>query len=98
MKKLLFFAIALMFAFASCTNEALNEVVEEPIVPESTAAPVLYASFESNEIESKAGLPMTVPVTMIIIGLPGIIFMCSRKKIYMIFMNVRMLPRGLLLF
>ena len=55
MKKLLFFAIALMFAFASCTNEALNEVVEEPIVPESTAAPVLYASFESNEIESKAG-------------------------------------------
>lgn len=55
MKKLLFFAIALSFAIASCTNDALNEVVEEPTVPESTAAPVLYASFESNEIESKAG-------------------------------------------
>ena len=55
MKKLIFFAIASMFAIASCTNEALNEVAEEPIVPESTAAPVLYASFESNEVESKAG-------------------------------------------
>lgn len=55
MKKLLFFAIASMFAIASCTNEAIDEVAEEPIVPESTAAPVLYASFESNEVESKAG-------------------------------------------
>lgn len=44
-----------MFAIASCTNEAIDEVAEEPIVPESTAAPVLYASFESNEVESKAG-------------------------------------------
>lgn len=55
MKKLIFFAIASMFAIASCTNEAIDEVAEEPIVPESTAAPVLYASFESNEVESKAG-------------------------------------------
>lgn len=55
MKKLIFFAIALSFAALSCTNEALNEVAEEPTVPESTAAPVLYASFESNEVESKAG-------------------------------------------
>lgn len=55
MKKTLFFAISLMFAMASCTNEALNEVAEEPIVPESTIATVLYAFFESNEVETKTG-------------------------------------------
>lgn len=53
MKK--YFAIALMFVAASCANEALNEIVEEPVVPESTATPVLYASFESNEVETKTG-------------------------------------------
>lgn len=44
-----------MLLAASCANEALNENVEEPVVPESTAAPVLYASFESNEVETKTG-------------------------------------------
>lgn len=44
-----------MFVAVSCANEALNEIVEEPVVPESTAAPVLYASFESNEVETKTG-------------------------------------------
>ena len=50
MKK--YFALALMLVAASCANEALNK---EPIVPESTAAPVLYASFEPNEIDTRTG-------------------------------------------
>ncbi|MBR6306932.1 MAG: hypothetical protein IKR38_09210 [Bacteroidales bacterium] len=56
MKKYL--AIAILALAAACTNEAIdqnNEVIEEQIVPESTAAPVLYAVFEPNEIDSKAG-------------------------------------------
>lgn len=55
MKKLLFFASALLLVAASCTNELVDVNNEESVVPESTAAPVLYASFESNEVESKAG-------------------------------------------
>ncbi len=55
MKKLLFFASALLFVAAACTNELIDENNQEQLVPESTAAPVLYASFESNEVESKAG-------------------------------------------
>ena len=55
MKKLLFFASALLLVAASCTNELVDVNNEEPVVPEATAAPVLYASFESNEVESKAG-------------------------------------------
>lgn len=53
MKK--YFALALMLLAASCANETLNENVEEPVVPDSTAAPVLYASFESNEVDTKTG-------------------------------------------
>ena len=53
MKK--YFALALMLLAASCANEALNQNVEEPVVPDSTAAPVLYASFESNEVDTKTG-------------------------------------------
>ena len=44
-----------MLLAASCANETLNENVEEPVVPDSTAAPVLYASFESNEVDTKTG-------------------------------------------
>ncbi len=55
MKKLFFFASALLIFAASCTNELVDVNNEESVVPESTAAPVLYASFESNEVESKAG-------------------------------------------
>lgn len=53
MKK--YFALALMLLAASCANEALNQNVEEPVVPESAAAPVLYASFESNDVDTKTG-------------------------------------------
>ncbi|MBR0110915.1 MAG: hypothetical protein IJM00_01560 [Bacteroidales bacterium] len=54
MKKYLLCLAALLFAAASCSEKPEVENPEE-IVPESTAAPVLYATFESNEIDSKAG-------------------------------------------
>ncbi|MCR5570816.1 MAG: hypothetical protein K6F42_01050 [Bacteroidales bacterium] len=54
MKKYLLCLAALLFAVASCSEKPEVENPEE-IVPESTAAPVLYATFESNEIDSKAG-------------------------------------------
>lgn len=54
MKKYLLCLAALLFAAASCSEKPEVENPEE-IAPESTAAPVLHALFETNEIESKAG-------------------------------------------
>lgn len=54
MKKYLLCLAALLFAVASCSEKPEVENPEE-IAPESTAAPVLHALFETNEIESKAG-------------------------------------------
>lgn len=60
MKKYLFCIAALLTAAVACTYEPVvpeenNKIDQTEIVPESTAAPVLYASFETNEIDTKAG-------------------------------------------
>ena len=60
MKKYLFCIAALFTAAVACTYESVvpeeNKMIEETeIAPESTAVPVLYASFEPNEIDTKAG-------------------------------------------